>query len=191
MRWSRSLAAGFALLLSACATPAGHSALTPTFAPVAPHQNPHAAWWSDNRWRYRSDAAADAAYQALVSSQSPWPEWHQTEVKPLPAGLRFQMALSPGQPVDRPGAFGTFDPIPDVAFVRRMLAVKVSWKPAIDRVVTYEVTDPLPADTGTVGPQIDADGPAYLPGGGSQLEMKVPAAERIRHLKVVEVREIR
>jgi hypothetical protein len=191
MSWSKSLAAAFALLLSACATPGEHPALTSTFGSVAPHQDPHAAWWTDNRWRYPSEAAAEGAYQALVSSQSPWPEWHQVEIKPLPVGLRFQMALSPGQPTDRPGAFGTFDPIPDVAYVRRALAVKVAWKPAIDRVVTYEVTDPLPVDTGTVGPQIDSTGPAYLPGGGSQLEMKVPAPERIRHLKVIEVREIR
>ena len=190
MRRSRSVLALTALLLSACATSAEHSPLTTTFAPVAPHQDAHAAWWGDNRWRYPTDAAAEAAYQALVTSQAPWPEWHQVDVKPLPVGLRFQMALSPGQPTDRPGGFGTFDLIPDVAYVRRALAVKVAWKPAIDRVVTYEVTDPLPVDTGTVGPQIDADGPAYLPGGGSQLEMKVPAPERIRHLKVIEVREI-
>lgn len=191
MRWSRSLATLLALALGACATPASRAPFTPGVSPVAPQQDPHAAWWTDNRWRYPDDAAAETAYKALVSSQSPWPEWHQADVKPLPVGLRFQMALSPGQPTDRPGGFGTFDRIPDVAYVRRALAVKVAWKPAIDRVVTYEVTDPLPADTGTVGPQIDADGPTYLPGGGSQLEMKVPAPERIRHLRVVEVREIR
>jgi hypothetical protein len=101
------------------------------------------------------------------------------------------MALSPGQPVERPGAFGTFDRIPDVAWVRRVLAVKVAWKPAIDRVVTYEVAAPLPADVGTVGPQIDETAHEYLPGGGSQLEMQLPAAERFAHLKVIEVRAIR
>ena len=76
---------------------------------------------------------------------------------------------------DKPGGFGTYDLIPSVHFVRSRLAVKVAWKPAIDRVVTFEVTDPLPADTGTVGPQIDTDAGHYLPGGGSQFEMKVPA----------------
>jgi hypothetical protein len=70
-----------------------------------------------------------------------------------------------------------------------VLAVKAAWKPAIDRIVTYEVTEPLPADTGTVGPQID--GPSYLPGGGSQLEMMVIAADRMRYLKVIEVRPVR
>jgi hypothetical protein len=186
MRLSKSLLAMLLVGLASCATPA-----PPTARPDGARQDPHAAWWSDQRWRYADDRTAEAAYQRLLTRQSAWPEWHQAEVIALPVGLRFQMALSPGQGTDRPGAFGTFDRIPDVAWVRRVLAVKVAWKPAIDRVVTYEVTDPLPADTGTVGPQVDAAGPAYLPGGGSQLEMKVAAAERIRHLKVVEVRAIR
>jgi hypothetical protein len=173
--------------LASCATRAPQA----TAGIAAARESPHAAWWADQRWRYADDALAEAAYQRLLAQQSAWPEWHQAEIVALPVGLRFQMALSPGQGTDRPGGFGTFDRIPDVAWVRRVLAVKVAWKPAIDRVVTYEVTDPLPADTGTVGPQIDAAGPAYLPGGGSQLEMKVPAPERIRHLKVVEVRAIR
>jgi hypothetical protein len=181
---SKPLLAFLAFVLSACAA-------APAAVPAGAGADPHAAWWAEQSWRYPSPALAEAAYQALVSRQSAWPEWHQVHVAPLPAGTRFQMALAPGQGTDRPGAFGTFDRIPDVAWVRRVLAVKVAWKPAIDRVVTYEVTDPLPADTGTVGPQIDADGPAYLPGGGSQLEMQVPAAERIRHLKVIEVRAIR
>lgn len=179
------------LFLSACAAPS-----TPPPASAAPlaHLQPadlKAAWWRDNRWRYHDDAETDAAYARLLGRQSPWPEWHQAQIVTLPAGLRFEMALAPGQPTDRPGAFGTFDPIPDVRYVRYSLAVKTAWKPAIDRVVTYEITDPLPADTGTVGPQIDGEAGLYLPGGGSQFEMKVPAAERIAHLKVVAVRPIR
>jgi hypothetical protein len=153
-------------------------------------ENVHARWWTEQRWRYASDAAAEEAYRALVTRQSAWPEWHQKDIVTLPQGLRFQMALSPGQPVERPGAFGTFDRIPDVAWVRRVLAVKVAWKPEIDRVVTYEVSAPLDADVGTVGPQIDERTGRYLPGGGSQLEMQVPATERFAHLKVIEVREI-
>lgn len=150
----------------------------------------NAAWWSDNRWRYADDSAATAAYKRLLSSESPWPEWHQVHVAPLPVGLRFQMALSPDQPTDKPGAFGTFDPIPNVRFVRERLAVKVAWKPQIDRVATFVIIEPIPADTGVVGPQIEEKAGAYLPGGGSQLEMKVPASARMRHLKLVEVRPI-
>jgi hypothetical protein len=100
------------------------------------------------------------------------------------------MAIAPGQPTDRPGAFGTFDRIPSVEFVRLSLAVKTAWKPAIDRVVTYEITAPMIADVGTVGPQIDVPADRYLPGGGSQFQMMVPAAERMAHLRVVEVRPI-
>ncbi|MEA3060453.1 MAG: hypothetical protein QOJ94_234 [Sphingomonadales bacterium] len=175
------------LLVAACAAPA----TPPRAMPPAAVEDVHAHWWAEQRWRYASDAAAEEAYRALVTRQSAWPEWHQKDIVTLPVGLRFQMALSPGQPVERPGAFGTFDLIPDVAWVRRVLAVKVAWKPAIDRVVTYEVAAPLPADVGTVGPQIDETAREYLPGGGSQLEMQVPAAERFAHLKVIEVREIR
>ncbi|MBV9931406.1 MAG: hypothetical protein JO013_10735 [Alphaproteobacteria bacterium] len=166
----------------------------PTAAPATPIATAnaaHTAWWAGQRWRYRDDAAAEEAYRALAVRQSPWPEWHQIHVVWLPRGTRIQMALSPGQPTDRPGAFATFDPIPDVAWVRRILAVKVAWKPAIDRVVTYEVAEPLPADTGTVGPQIDEAGPTYLPGGGSQLEMMTIAADRMRYLRIVDVRPIR
>lgn len=149
------------------------------------------AWWAEQSWRYHDDAEARAAFDRLVQSESPWPEWHQVNVVTLPAGLRFQMALAPGQGTDRPGGFGTFDRIPNVAFVRDRLAVKVAWKPAIDRVVTYEISTPLTADVGTVGPQIDVPQDRYLPGGGSQLQMTVPAADRMRYLSVVEVRPIR
>jgi hypothetical protein len=62
--------------------------------------------------------------------------------------------------------------------------------PAIDRVATYEIVSPLAADVGTAGPQIDAQGHHYLPGGGSQLEITVPAGERMQHLRVVQVRQI-
>jgi hypothetical protein len=181
-------AAVLLFLLAACA--AVPSAPRPGSPPVGV-EDVHARWWAEQRWRYPSDAAAESAYRSLVTQQSAWPEWHEKDIVTLPAGLRFQMALSPGQPVERPGAFGTFDRIPDIAWVRRVLAVKVAWKPAIDRVVTYEVAIPLAADVGTVGPQIDEGTHRYLPGGGSQLEMQGPAAERFGHLKVIEVRDIR
>jgi hypothetical protein len=187
----QTLVAFLLFFLSACATPTQVAA---PGAAVAAHLQPaefKAAWRRDNRWRYHDDAEADSAYGRLVASQSPWPEWHQARTVSLPAGLRFEMALAPGQPPEKPGAFGTFDRIPDVRFVRYSLAVKTAWKPVVDRVVTFEVTDPLPADTGIVGPQIDGAAGLYLPGGASQLEMEVPAAERIAHLRIVAVRPIR
>lgn len=184
-----ALVACLFLLMSACAAPAAPAAA----APVAFHLQAadlKTAWERDNRWRYHDDAEADAAYGRLVARQLPWPEWHQAQIVSLPAGLRFEMALAPGQPPEKPGAFGTFDRIPDARFVRYALAVKTAWKPVVDRVVTFEIVDPLPADTGIVGPQIDGEAGLYLPGGASQLEMKVPAAERIAHLRIVAVRPI-
>jgi hypothetical protein len=170
-----------------CRAP-GPAAATPTPSPDATRA--HADWWTDQRWRYDSDAQAQAAYQVLVARQSPWPEWHQPDYVMLPAGLRIQMAIAPGQSPECPGGFGTFDRIPSVEFVRLRLAVKMAWKPAIDRVVTYEITTPVIADVGAVGPQIDLPADRYLPGGGSQFQMMVPAAERMQHLRVVEVRPI-
>jgi len=187
-----------ALLLAVAALPAGEARAQPVPANVvvavpAEAGSARAAWWADHRWRYATDQQAEAAYQALAAtdSPSPWPEWHESNIVALPAGLRFQMALAPGQPRDRPGAFGTFDRIDSVEFVRLSLAVKKAWKPEIDRVVTYEITAPLLADVGVVGPQIDAPADRYLPGGASQFQMLVPAAERMSHLRVVEERPIR
>ena len=188
----KGLAGLLLLLLAACTTPAAHpAAVAPPQVAAAPEQL-KADWWRDNRWRYASDEATDAAYQRLLANQSPWPEWHQPSIVTLPAGLRFQVALSPGQAADCPGNFGTFDPIPDVRFVRYSLAVKTAWKAQIDRVVTYEIATPLSADTGVVGPQIDTAAGLYLPGGGSQLETpKGPCADRAAKLRIVEVRPIR
>ena len=191
MSATQRLVAILFLLLSACAAqPESQGTWRPVAGSADTRQDPRQAWWSDNRWRYASDSAADSAYQALLTQQSPWPVWHQPNIVTLPAGLRFEMALAPGQGTDRPGGFGTFDRIPDVRFVRFSLAVKTEWKPRIDRVVTYEIVTPLPADTGIVGPQIDVPANLYLPGGGSQFEMKVPAAERAAHLRVIAARPI-
>jgi len=185
-RWAFALLLLFSTAVST-GVPAAAQAPAPAAA-AAPAA--HAAWWADQRWRYAGDEEAEAAYRALVARESPWPEWHQSNLVSLPAGLRFQMAIAPGQPTDRPGGFGTFDRIPNVEYVRLSLAVKTAWKPAIDRVVTYEITAPLIADVGTVGPQIDVPADRYLPGGGSQFQMMMPAAERMQHLRVVEVRSI-
>ncbi|NUW57707.1 hypothetical protein HUZ95_21080 [Cronobacter turicensis] len=100
------------------------------------------------------------------------------------------MAVSPGQPATRPGGFATFDDITDVSYVRNELAVKQEWKPDIDRVITYEVTEPLPVKIGMVGPQVDKGTSTYLPGGGSQVEMAVPPAERMNYLKFIDEKPI-
>jgi hypothetical protein len=148
------------------------------------------AWLKDHGWRYAKPGQADWAFTLLLVRQSPWPEWHQRNVVVLPPGTRFEMALAPGQQPDRPGGFGTFERIADVRFVRDALAVKTEWKPSIDRVVTFEVTEPLLADVGLVGPQIDLEENRYLRGGASQLEMMVPSAQRLKYIKQVTIRTI-
>lgn len=152
---------------------------------------PGKAWWAENRWRFATDDAATAAYDALLKGASPWPDWMGPTATVLPVGTRFQMALGVGQPADRPGGFGTFDLIRRVADVRDALAVRYEWKPDIDRVVTYEVVEPLPVKVGPIGPQVDPKLCRILPGRWSQFEMAVPPPERAKHLKVVEIRPIK
>lgn len=77
-----------------------------------------------------------------------------------------------------------------MSYVRNNLAVKNEWKPDIDRVITYEVTKPLPVKIGGVGPQIDQGAKTYLPGGGSQAEMSVLPAERMDYLKIIDEKPI-
>jgi hypothetical protein len=78
-----------------------------------------------------------------------------------------------------------------VDYVRNELAVKEAWKPSIDRVVAYEVTQPLPVKIGgPVGPQIDQGMGKYLPGGSSQVEMMVNPVDRMNYLKVIDEQSI-
>ncbi|MES2444506.1 MAG: hypothetical protein V4574_16900 [Pseudomonadota bacterium] len=163
---------------------------------------PGKAWWAQEHWRYQTDAEAIAAYQALVNNgkgTSPWPTWYQpapglgTATPPLtllPVGTRFQMALKPGQKKESPGAWGTFDYIADVQDVREFLAVIHLFKPEIDRVVTYEVTQMLPVLIGPVGPQVDTESCQYYPGRWSQFQMLPKWDEVMGYLKVIEVRTI-
>ena len=134
--------------------------------------------------------AAANAYRDLIARQSPWPHNRAPTAVVLSPGTRFEMALSPGQSPTSPGGFGTFDRIANQSYVRNELAVKKAWKPDIDRVVTLEVTKPMPALQGTVGPQVDQTAGQVLRGGGSQVQMQVPAAERMDYLRVVGLRPI-
>lgn len=183
-----------ALLLGGCAASA-NAPLRPGSAARCDAPSPQSraarAWRAEQRWRFADDAAARAAYQALLADASPWPDWVQPVARTLPPGTRFQMAYSPGQPVDRPGGFGTFDRIASARVAREALAVRAAWKPRFDRVVTFEVTQPLPVEVGPVGPQIDPDSCRLLPGRFSQLRMTVPPDQRMAYLRVIEVREIR
>jgi len=191
----RSFAAMAALaLLGGCTTAAGvdrpASASTAQCYTQSIDSRTGRIWWKEQRWRYASEAEATKAYQTIASGSDPWPNWFTPSQQDLPVGTRFQMALGKGQPETSPGGFGTFDNIESVRDVRVHLAVEYAWKPEIDRVVTYEVIKPMPVKIGPIGPQADPHGCAWLPGRWSQLQMMVPAANRIEYLKVLAVRPI-
>jgi hypothetical protein len=179
--------------LSGCASVPGPSAGDARCVPPAQslQSAPARKWMQEQAWRFQSAEAAAAAYFQQLRDSSPWPDWYPPQQVTLPVGTRFQMALSKGQEADRPGGFGTFDFISDVADVRSSLAVKSEWKADIDRVVIYQVARPLSARVGPVGPQVDAGACQFLPGRWSQIEMLVPPAERMSYLQVIEVRPIR
>ena len=148
-------------------------------------------WYRDQGWRFSSPEVAAAHYARIAEQASPWPDWFTPARTTLAPGTRLQMAIGGAQTPQQPGGFGTFDNIDDVEEVRDELAVRTDWKPQVDRVVTYEVTRELPVSVGPVGPQVDAQSCRLLPGRGSQLQMLVPAAERMNYLRIVSVRPIR
>jgi hypothetical protein len=79
------------------------------------------------------------------------------------------MIVNTGQE-NMPGRFGTEDLIPDASYGRQQLAIKETWKPTLDTVVTYRVRKPFDVYEGPVGPQVCKG--EYLPGGGSQINFK-------------------
>nr|WP_306815205.1 RHS repeat-associated core domain-containing protein [Limnobacter parvus] len=145
--------------------------------------------WNDfqkhHKGQFPNSSQSAAAYQGLKVDQSPWPINGAPSDAVILPGTKVNMAMSPGQPNNRPGGFATLDDIPDVEYVRNQLAVKADWKPQIDRVVQYEVTQPIPVKIGPVGPQIDSTARAYLPGGGNQIQFDVPPADRMKYLNVI------
>jgi hypothetical protein len=148
-------------------------------------------WLAANGWRYASPAAADVAYKQLIEGASPWPDWYVPYQTSLTPGTRFQMAIGGTQSPEAPGRFGTFDRIFHVEDVRMLLAVRKEWKPLIDRVVTYEVTQPLPVKIGPVGPQIDPGTCQLLPGRGSQFQMLVDPKAIMTYIRVVDVQPVK
>jgi hypothetical protein len=186
----------FGLALAGCSAPqqarlATASAAGSCAAGADLHSPPGKKWWAENRWRYPGDDEAAAAYRRLAEEASPWPDWYRPYETGLPPGTRFQMAIGGTQTPDQPGSFGTFDRIDSVAEVREDLAVRSDWKPAVDRVVTYEVVRELPVKIGPIGPQVDPGLCALLPGRWSQFQALVEKGTLRSYLRVIEVRAIR
>ena len=96
------------------------------------------------------------------------------------------MVLSSGQPNTRPGAFGTFDDIPNQSFAREQLAIRSDWKPDLGKVQRYRIPDgdPIRIQESVVGPQWDPALGRELPGGGTQLELMLDGPDRARLIPV-------
>jgi RHS repeat-associated protein len=143
------------------------------------------------RGAYSSRAEAADAYRELRDGKSPWPAGVTPTDEVLAPGTRFEMAFSPDQLSERPGGFGTFDTITDMDYARNDLAITNKFKGEIDRVVTFEVVQPLPVKRGPVGPQIDEKTGQFWSGGGTQIELLVDKFERMNYLRIVSERPIR
>lgn len=102
------------------------------------------------------------------TASNPWMPNTPMESAPAPAGgLEVQMAMAPGQ--TRPGGWATQDHIPDVAYVRKNLAVTPQFKPEVSHVQTFHIPEGVQLQHGMVGPQ--TYGCATYPGGGSQVQI--------------------
>jgi len=102
------------------------------------------------------------------TTSNPWMPHAPMESAPAPAGgLEVQMAMAPGQTL--PGGWATQDHIPDVAYVRKNLAVTPQFKPEVSHVQTFHIPEGVQLQHGVVGPQ--KHGCATYPGGGSQVQI--------------------
>lgn len=159
---------------------------------------PGKAWNEAYGWRYDTSQNPDpqqrdsenlknrqTAYTQLVTQTPAWPDWFQPPIAILPVGTVFNMAMSKGQKDDQLGRFGTFDRIASVSEAREYLAVLKAWKPDIDRVNRYRVTEVLPVHVGPIGPQVDPDACALLPGRFSQFEMLVARDQQVHYVQLV------
>ncbi|MXO90215.1 hypothetical protein [Pontixanthobacter aquaemixtae] len=146
---------------------------------------PGKEWMDAYGWRYATSAEANAAYTDLVKNTPPWPSYMLPSVARLEPGRRFQMAFSKAQPNDKPGGFGTFDRIGSVEEVREDLAVLLTWKEDVDRVVTFEITKPTLVLVGPIGPQVDPVACKLLHGRYSQFQLLMPPAERKDYMRFI------
>lgn len=104
------------------------------------------------------------------SSIDPWGDGAKLESYSSPkGGMIVNMALSSGQPSNKPGGWATLDHIPDVEYVRNQLAVTPQFKQEINKVQTYLVPEGVQVQGGGVGPQT-YNGKTY-PGGGTQVQI--------------------
>jgi len=100
-----------------------------------------------------------------------------TTIKMVVNEGQYQM-LREGKPAY--GGFATFDDVPNQAYARNQLAITSEMKRDVSYVVEVEITRPINAQVGIVGPQGAASG------GGNQLHLFIPDGQRGEFLKFVE-----
>ena len=134
-------------------------------------ENTWNAFQKDHKGKFSSTTEAAEAYRDLIENMSPWPIGYDytKHIRTLEVGETFNMIVDSDKE-DLPGQFATFDEIPNKQYGRDKLAIKETWKPSLDNVVTYQVKKSFDVYEGPVGPQID--GNKYLPGGGTQITFK-------------------
>lgn len=77
------------------------------------------------------------------------------------------------------GGWATFDNVPNQAYARNQLAITAGMKGNVGYVIEIEITKPINAHVGVVGPQGSATG------GGNQLHFILQAADRSGAFKYV------
>jgi filamentous hemagglutinin len=134
---------------------------------------------------------------AMMKATPDWsPAWKpgtsvaETTIKP---GTKVQMVVDEttylnyvngGRSDIRFGGWGTFDNVPNQAYARNQLALTTGMKENVGYVIEVEITKPINAQVGVVGPQGSAAG------GGNQLHFIVPPRDRASVFRVVGERKL-
>ena len=134
---------------------------------------------------------------ALMKAHEWAPAWKsgtQVAETTLPAGTRVQMVvdettylnyLRSNKTEIQLGGWATLDNVPSQAYVRNQLAITPDMKSNVGYVVELEVTRPIPAQIGVVGPQGGSSG------GGNQLHFILDRNARNSAFKVVRERVLK
>ena len=117
--------------------------------------------------KYLGKDVAEIKLLPQTTTKNPWLQNAEIISIKTPKDCYINMALAPGQ--NRPGAWGTFDNITSIDYVRNKLAVTPEFKPQISYVQKYLIPKGTRIQIGIVGSQ-EYNGIIYL-GGGTQVQI--------------------
>ena len=134
--------------------------------------------------KYLGKDVAEIKLLPQTTTKNPWLQNTETISIKAPKDCYINMALAPGQ--NRPGAWGTFDNIPNVDYARNILAITPEFKPQISYVQKYLIPEGTRIQIGFVGAQKYND-VLYI-GGGTQVQILnyadrfnlIPIGEKIK-----------